>query len=353
MKRRIQTAAGVLLSLLLLWWALRDVSPGEVLSQIAAADPLLFALSIVVALAGFWIRAARWGLLIIPFRRDVPFRPRLAATFIGFAANNVLPARIGEFARAFALSRLAAVRAESAFATLVVERLLDGIVIVGLLFAAMAAPGFPTVAHVGGVDLRMVALLVALVMGGVVVALFAAVVARRQAGRIVRVASRFLPHRLREPFLRAMRSFSTGLGVLRSPGLFFASLLLALGQWVFLALSFLLGFRAFGIDQVPFSGAVFLQSLIGLAVAIPSSPGFFGPFEAAARAGLSLWDVPPEQAISFAIGFHIAGFIPVTVIGIYYVWRLGLRWSDVRHSEEVVEEEIEEGASHAVPRHEP
>jgi glycosyltransferase 2 family protein len=113
------------------------------------------------------------------------------------------------------------------------------------------------------------------------------------------------------------------------------------GQWLFLALSFWLAFLAFGIHEVGFAAALFLQSLIALAVAIPSSPGFFGPFEAAAKLGLSLWGVAPEKAVSFAVGFHIGGFIPVTLIGIYYVWRLGLSWRDVGRSEEVVEQRVE------------
>src|SRR5690606_38631348 len=117
--------------------------------------------------------------------------------------------------------------------------------------------------------------------------------------------------------------------VLRSVPLFVASALLAVGQWLFTAVSFVVAFRAFGIDLVPFSGAVFLQSVISLAVALPSSPGFFGPFEAAARVGLSLWGVAADKAVSFAVGFHIGGFIPVTVIGIYYVWRLNLRWREM------------------------
>jgi glycosyltransferase 2 family protein len=347
MKGNFRTIFGVLLSILLLWWALRDVSAAEVLHQIRAADPLLFGISIAVALSGFWIRAARWGLLILPVGREVAFRPRLAATFIGFAANNVLPARVGEFARAFALSRFTGMRTEAAFATLVIERLLDGIILVGLLFGAMAAPGFPPVVQVGGVNLRAAASVLAGIMALIVIGLFSMVVARRQTVRLAYAVTRLLPARLQEPALVALRSFASGLAVLRSPQLFVASVLLALVQWMFLALSYHLGFRAFGIDDVPFSGAIFLQSLISLAVAVPSSPGFFGPFEAAARAGLGLWNVPGDQAISFAIGYHIAGYLPVTLIGVFYVWRMGLTWSDVRHSEEAVEEELE--ATHEPP----
>jgi glycosyltransferase 2 family protein len=351
MTRRLRTLIGVLLSLLLLAWALRDVSFREVLHQIRAADLLLLTAATLVALGGFYFRAVRWGLLLLPIASGVPFRPRLAATFIGFAANNVLPARVGEFARAFTLSRLTGIRVAAAFATLVIERLLDGFVLLALLFAAMAAPGFPAATRVAGIDLQTAATLLGGVLSVVAAVLFLGATRPVTAARLVRLLARILPGRFRDPFIEAMRAFAAGLLVLRNARLFGASLALALGQWLFLASSFLIAFRSFGIDRVPFSGAVFLQSLIGVAVAVPSSPGFFGPFEAAARIGLALWNVPADQAISFAIGFHIAGYLPVTLIGVYYVWRLNLSWSEVRDSDEVVDRQVHgtEQARHANP----
>jgi glycosyltransferase 2 family protein len=155
-----------------------------------------------------------------------------------------------------------------------------------------------------------------------------------------RVSDAVVPVRVRHPLLDALRSFIGGLAVLRSGKLFLLSLGLAGAQWIFTSFSFLLGFWAFGIHEVGLAGAVFLQSLISLSVAIPSSPGFFGPFEAAAKVGLGLWGVGPDKAISFAVGFHLGGFIPTTLIGLYYVWRLGLSWRQVQHSEEVVETEV-------------
>ncbi len=340
MSRKLRGTIGVLLSLLLLWWALRDVSAAEVAHQVSSADGPLLTAAVIISLSGFYIRAFRWGILLLPLGIPTPFTPRIAAVFIGFAANNVLPARVGEFARAFVLSRLTAVPPAAAFGTLVVERLLDGIVLVGLLFAAMAVPGFPTGTASGGADFRAAAMVAAILVLLVTAGLFLAVTSPRRASVAAHFVSRMLPSRFRERFIEILRSFAAGLVILRNGRLFAVSFALALGQWTFLALSFLFAFRAFGIDDVPFSGAVFLQSIIGLAVAIPSSPGFFGPFEAAARVGLGLWGVPASQAISFAIGFHIAGFLPVTLIGMYYVWRLNLKWSEVRGSEATVEGEI-------------
>jgi uncharacterized protein (TIRG00374 family) len=344
MKTYGKTILGVVVSLLLLWWALRDVSLAEVVRELRQADLVLLAVAIGIMILGMAVRAVRWGVLLSPTAPRLPFRPRFAATIIGFAANNVLPARVGEFARAFSLGRLTPVSTSAAFAALVVERLLDGLALVGLLFASMATPAFPVAGEVGGVNPRAAAGVVALVMGAVGAILFLMVAAPQRSVRLIdAIAQRLLPRGMHKPLVSALRSFLEGLAVLRNGRLFLASLALALGQWAFLATSFLLAFRAFGIDEVPFAGAVFLQSLLSLAVAIPSSPGFFGPFEAAAKLGLGLWGVPAEKAVSFAVGFHLGGFIPVTLMGAYYVWRLGLSWSDVQHSEDVVEDRAVHG----------
>lgn len=339
MKSHLKTVVGITLSLLLLAWVLRDVSPGEVAREIAEANLPLLVLSIAVTMCGFAIRAVRWGVLLLPVAPRVPFRPRYAAVMIGFAANNLLPARVGEFARALTLARVGRVSAAASIATLVVERILDGLVLVGLLFWSMSAADFPALETVAGVDPRAAARVVAIGMGVVSVALLLLVLAPTRAVRVVEgVARRLLPGRLARPLVAALESFLAGLAVLRNTRLLVLSVGLALGQWTLTAVSFLLAFRAFGIGEVPFGGAIFLQSLISLAVAVPSSPGFFGPFEAAARVGLALWGVAAEKAVSFAVGYHIGGFIPVTLIGMYYVWRLDLSWRDVRRSEEQVEE---------------
>jgi uncharacterized membrane protein YbhN (UPF0104 family) len=82
---------------------------------------------------------------------------------------------------------------------------------------------------------------------------------------------------------------------------------------------------------------VFLQAVNAFLVSIPSSPGFFGPFEAGVRLALAPFGVPASQAVSFAAAFHIGSFAPVTVLGLYYLGRLGLSWGEVGHSEELVE----------------
>jgi uncharacterized protein (TIRG00374 family) len=334
-------AVGILLGALLLVYSLRGVPLAEVLHEIRRANPFLFLASIAMATAPILVRTWRWRALLEPVRKDTRFRSRWRASMIGFMANNVLPARIGEFARAYALSRMEPIPVVASFGSLVVERLLDGMVVVGFFFLAMSLPGFP-LAEAGGARFALAARSVLILMAVAGIVLLGMVVwSTRTVAVVERVAGRVLPASFRRPVVDGLRAFLSGLAALRQPRLVVRAVFWSVGVWLVNTYAFWLGFRAFGID-VPFSAALFLQSLVALAVALPSAPGFFGLWEAAARVGLhEIWGVELEKALGFAIGFHMGSFLPVTVLGLYYAWRLGISFGEVERSEDVVETAIE------------
>ena len=98
--------------------------------------------------------------------------------------------------------------------------------------------------------------------------------------------------------------------------------------WLVNGASFWIAFRAVGI-QAPFSAALFLQSLLAMAVAIPSAPGFFGLFEAGAKVALGVYLIDDTLAVSYALGYHLLSFIPITLIGFWYLARMGLHLKDM------------------------
>jgi uncharacterized protein (TIRG00374 family) len=229
------------------------------------------------------------------------------------------------------------------FATLVVERVFDGLVTVGLLFTVMALPGFPSPEKASNAlaAVRILSLVVAVIGVGVIVL---ALTPARSLALAERVAGRLLPPRLGRPLLKMFESFIGGLAVLRDPRLLAVSAAWAVFQWLFIPLSIYFGCLAFGITEPGYRGAIFLQCVINLAVAVPSSPGFFGPLEAAARYGLGLWGVDPSRAASFAIGYHLGGFITVTLLGLWYVQKLDLSWKELIGSAESADAPPEEKA---------
>lgn len=334
---------GVLVSFGLLYYALRGVDFQDVGRRVLLAHPLLLLLAVAVNFLGFPFRAFRWQALLEPVRAT-GFGNRFAATCVGFMANNLLPARVGEFARAYALSRLEPVRMTASFGSLVVERLFDIIIVVASLLLAMTLPGFPAMNAAMPDVWRAAETILAIFAAGFVVVLIMVAWPERSVRVFEAVARRVLPHALRRKVIDLLEGFLQGLTAVKRPALVLRIAAWSGAVWGINALSFWIGFRAFGI-HVPFSGALFLQSLIALAVSLPSVPGFFGIYEAAVRVGLvGVWGVATTPAIAFALGFHITTFIPVTLFGLFYVWRLGLTWSEVGRSDEAVDDAVEHSA---------
>jgi uncharacterized protein (TIRG00374 family) len=120
-----------------------------------------------------------------------------------------------------------------------------------------------------------------------------------------------------------------GLDALRSPTRFAAVVGWSLAVWLTYAASFWLCFKAFAID-IPATSTFLLQALIGFGVAIPSTPGFFGPFEAMTRATLSLYGVDVSKAVSYAVAYHIGSFIPISILGLWSLSRSRLHLADLR-----------------------
>lgn len=331
--------AGVVLSIALLWYAFRDVDLGGVLRELRAADPFLLALAGLLVTTPFALRAIRWGVLLRPMYPDTRFRPRFACTSIGFMANNLLPARIGEFARAYSITRLEPVSFSGSFGSLVLERMFDAIMVIGLLALALAWPGFPDVT--GQHFANAASWLGVLLALGFVLLFFLVSRPEPAATLLEAVVGRILPKRLRRRVVDALHAFLSGAAAVRDWRLVLQALLWSAAVWLNNAVAAWVAFRAFGIDA-PFIAAVFLQSVIALAVSLPAAPGFFGIYQAAARVALvDVWGVAAAPAMAFAVGFHLAGYFPITFIGLYYLWRLDFSWKEVEASEEIVETAVE------------
>ena len=302
----------------------------DVLTHVRGARPLPFIAAVAVATATFPLRAARWRFLLRLEGQELPFTPLWHATAIGFMANNVLPARAGEFARAFAASRLTGVRFSAALASVAVERIMDGITMVALMTMAIATGNVGRDSTVGGMSLVGITTAAAIFFG---VALVAAVLVVHWPAPALAAArlvfTRLLPAGVAERAVRLIEGVLAGLDSLRSLPRFAAVAAWSLVVWCTYAASFWLCFQAFGI-QVPWTTAFLLQGLIGFGVAIPSSPGFFGPFEAVTRATLALFGIEASRAVSYAVGYHLGTFIPVTLLGLWSLSRADLRLADLR-----------------------
>lgn len=310
----------------LLVWVLHGISLDAVVAHARRADPLLLILAVALATATFPLRTIRWLLIL----RDVdgrvlPWRPLWHATAIGFMANNLLPARAGEVARAYVARHQLPVRFTTALASIGVERVFDALVMLALMALAIAAPSFPTRSDVGGRSISGLATGAAALFGGLL--LLALVVVHRPAPWLALLArmSRRLAH--------WAEGIIAGLAVLKHPGRFGAVVGWSLVLWLVNAAAFAVCFRAFGLT-IPLEAALLLQGIIGFGVAVPSTPGFVGVFEAATRVTLAIYGVDATLAVSYALTYHLTTFLPITLLGLWSLSRLHLRLGELKVPDE-------------------
>jgi uncharacterized protein (TIRG00374 family) len=328
-----RSVIGIALSAVLLWWTLRDVSLATVWTELSRSSIPLFLASATCATLIFPLRARRWKTILEPVAPNQPFGALWRSTAIGMMANNLVPARAGEIARAYALTRQTGVPFATSVASLAVDRLFDMLVLLLLAVVAFVDPAFPREARIAGQTLGhlaqgSVALVVVLLAGLYVLAFFPSTLVRA-----FELFARRVSPTIEARGKIALVRFSEGLIVLRTPGRFVAVLAWTIAHWLLNAFAFWIGFKAVGIS-LPFSSALFLQALIAVGVALPSAPGFFGFFEKLATVGLGIYGVPAALATSWAIGFHILSFIPITAIGLWYFARLGLHMKEINTARE-------------------
>lgn len=345
-----KTVVGLTVTVLALWWALKDVDVGEIWLHIREGHMGLLALSVFIATFGFFIRALRWKILLAPVKKDTALDARFGAVSIGFMANNMLPARVGEFARAYAFSRMQpGVSASAAFGSLVVERFLDGVVLLLMLVIPVLTPGFPASGVLSSGMGRLVLQGGGMLVGVVMVALLLMAVWPRAFIGAAERAAGFLPRAVGRPIVDALEALLDSVAVLRSPKLLSLGFAWTIFFWLFHGLSFWVGMKAFGIDTGLIS-AWFTEAVVGFGVALPAAPGFLGTWQVSANFALStVYGVDPTRALAFAFGYWAGGWVPINIIGLWYAWRLGMSLGDVGAAEERVEEVIEEEHDTAAP----
>jgi uncharacterized protein (TIRG00374 family) len=326
-------AFGVVLSAGFLYLAFRGVPFAAVMENIRRANLGLLVLSAACATCIFPLRARRWRPILDPVAPNIPFGDLWRPTAMGMMLNNVTPARAGEIARAFLLSRARReVPFPAAFASLAVDRLFDAIVVFVLMFGAMLDPAFPSGAQVFGRSMSSIAFGGLLFIGVVLVGMYTMVFFPKHVITVFELFVRKVAPRLEDRGRTALISLTSGLSVLRTPSRFASVLAWTVAHWLVNALAFWIAFRAVHIDA-PYSAALFLQGLIAIGVAAPQAPGFFGIFEYFGKEGLGLYGVHAEAAATWAIGFHFLSYVPITVIGAWYFLRTGMTLGELDTAE--------------------
>jgi glycosyltransferase 2 family protein len=320
---KLRTVIIALLAIALLAWFLHDISFREVWTLVRGARKDYIALSFVFLALTYLTRTIRWQHLLQPLGH-ASFRNTLNATLIGFAALSVLPARAGDLVRPYILAKREGLDPSATFATVIMERVLDGIAVLVLLAIfvwgiadSSALPGqwrgvMETTAAIGGV-----------VAAGLLVLMWILASHPERIGKIVFTMSRFLPHGVATRLSELATAFSGGFAAATQPRPLAMGIAWSFPLWLAISAETWAVTRAFGIEM-PFTGGFLLMAWLVLGVAVPT-PGFVGGYHAAYRFAVTTFFMAPEErAVAAALVVHAVTFIPVVLLGVLVMIHDGL-----------------------------
>jgi glycosyltransferase 2 family protein len=327
--KQIKIALGVAISAALLVYLFRSVDLAELGRQLREAQWRWILIAAVLSPLQIWIRGQRWWYL---FPRGANPPGLTPAMMIGYMVNNIVPARAGEVARVYVVARRWSA-AESGvprlhpfwttLATLVVERVLDGLAVVLILAALVLLVPVPRIIEVGAIAI----LVIDLVGIGVLIAF---VVAPTLCARLItRLASPW--PRLQRWALTTFETFVSGLDGIRTPSHAFPLILWTIAVWLAPALAAWTVLLALDL-RLPLAAVWAVVAFVGLGVSIPSTPGYVGTFHGAAVLALGLFGVSRSTGFGYALLFHASQILPITVLGWLYLLREDVSLGEATHA---------------------
>ncbi|MBN2146145.1 MAG: flippase-like domain-containing protein [Anaerolineales bacterium] len=336
--KRWQFWLGLVISAIFLYIALRGLGIDELGIALQGANYWWLIPGIAIYFLGVWARAWRWHYLLRPIKA-IPTRTMFPIVAIGYMGNNIYPARAGEVLRAVVLKRREGVPVSASLATIIVERVFDGVVMLAFIFVNLPELARLT-ADSGFVgDIRSLALLGTLAFLGVLVIFLLAAMFPERAERIITaLANRLLPETLRlprKPLPIPLRSrgielsqrFLGGLESLRSPQEALMVFITSVVIWLLETGKYWFVMHAFPF-QVTFFALMLMNGIVNLATTIPSAPGYVGTFDAPGIAVLGAYGVQKAVAAGYTLVLHAALWFPITILGAYYLAREGIRWGE-------------------------
>jgi uncharacterized protein (TIRG00374 family) len=242
---------------------------------------------------------------------------------VGFMANNVLPARAGEFIRAHLNGKKEGISRSASFATIVLERLFDGLTMILLLWAALLFGNLPIKEETMPAAIQHAVNLAPYVFGTIFLVLFILVLFKETSVKLINLVVRQAPKRFHEPLTKIAHTFIDGLHILKNARESFLVLLGSLAAWTceFAAYYFLA--VAMGIAPTPVTlwSSALLMAVVNMGILIPNAPGGIGLFEFIGVALLLPFGVAKETAVGYMFLLHFLVLIPITLLGFYYSTR--------------------------------
>lgn len=327
LRRRWQVYLGLLISAFFLYRILSQMQAqlGALWQELRGAHYLWIVPGVAVYFLGVWARTWRWHYMLRPVQR-VPLHRLFPIVCIGYMGNNIYPARAGEVLRAYVLRREHAVSISASLATIVAERIFDGIVM--LLFVFVGLPFVPAIPP----EWRRVVVVFTLVFFGALFAFFLIAASPHRTQRVYAwLIERLIPRRFRAPVQGVADRFLEGLRCLRSPrdlGMIFVTSVVV---WLAETVKYWFVMHGFPFS-VPFYVLMLMNGVVNLMTTLPASPGYIGTFDWPGIEVLVSYLGEGSRGVATAYTFvlHVALWFPITALGAFYMLRRGLSWGTVQ-----------------------
>ena len=318
---------GVLISIVFIWLSLRGLKLTEFWGTVQKANYFWLIPGIGVYFIGVWVRAWRWHYLLRPIK-EIPTKTMFPITTIGYMGNNIYPARAGEVLRAVILKRKEGVPVSASLATIIVERIFDGVVMLAFIFVNLSELAKLTSASGFVGNLQQVAVVgTGIFLGALFFFLLAAMFPQVTAKIGHWMIGRLTPKKMHDKIIGIMNKFLDGLAALRSPFNVLMVFLTSVIIWLLETGKYWFVMHAFNFN-VSFFALMLMNGIVNLATTIPSAPGYIGTFDAPGIAVLTAYGVDQATAAGYTLTLHVALWLPITLLGAYYMTREGLKWND-------------------------
>lgn len=330
--KRWQFWLGLVISLVFVYWAVHGLEWDSFWIAVKSARYWWLIPGVAVYLVGLWARAWRWHYLLRPIK-PIPTNRMFPIVCIGYMGNNIYPFRAGEVLRAVILKRKEGVPVSASLATVIVERVFDGVVMLAFVFLNL--PELARVNSDSGFigDIQSLAIWgSAAFLGALGIFLLAAMFPQTTARVGLWFIERLTPKRLHEKIISVMNKFLDGLASLRSPANVLMVFVTTVVIWLFETGKYWFVMHAFDFN-VSFFALMLMNGIVTLATTLPSAPGYVGTFDTPGIAILQAYGVDKAMATGYTLVLHIALWLAPTVLGAYFMAREGVHWNESMREE--------------------
>jgi uncharacterized protein (TIRG00374 family) len=319
-----------------MYLAFRNVNLNELLETLKTTNYLYVFIGMSIGVfGGTALRAIRWGVLMEPVKKDLPFSSLFATTVIGYMMNNLFP-RSGEVVRPYMLGKRENVSRASAFATIIVERIIDTVMFLLMFGVALIyfkdkiTNAIPSI----GSAVIILSAMIFLMLGWILFMM----IKPDQSLKLIKFFTKFLPARLHEKVDNIFTSLLTGFEVLKKPSLFFRIALYSVLIWIAYLVSTYIPFYSFNILTAGEGtgllrglwDANLLLVLINVAMFIPS-PAATGPYHYICKVTLvNMFMVSEPAALGYGTATHAMSFFLFLIAGMFYFIKYNYKLSDIK-----------------------